>query len=333
MNWSRVALIATALAGLILIALAVAQLAVIPRSLAGTEIGDATAWVVADEDDAVVALDVTSGRVLSRISVAKGPRNIAASADGRSVVVTNRDAGRVTLIAGKTGQIAHVFSGFGDPYDVALSADGRYAYVTDKQKNELDVLDLQALRLVGSVAVGAQPQGRALGDRLWISYGREGKAALTAVDVSTTPEVPRVVGSVSTELPVHDVTAQPDSTNVFVTYWDSRFIGRADAGRGTLVFRKEAGKDVQHLAFDIYSGGRFWVTDHGANKVLVLSTSDGSVVKSLACPGARDIAFGAGNVAVSCRDHVLLVKPNFRGARMLRAAKHLRGVALTLTPR
>lgn len=332
MNWSRVALIATALVGLALIATAVAELALIPGSRAGTRISGTTAWVVADHDNAVVALDVTSGRVLNRIRVAKGPRNIAASTDGGSVVVTNRDAARVTLISGKTGRIAHVFSGFGDPYDVALSTNGRYAYVTDKGKDKLDVLDLRALRLVGSVAVGVQPQGLALGDHLWISYGRQGKSALTAVDVST-PERPRVVGSVNTQLPAHDVTVQPDSSNVFVTYWNSRFVGKADAGQGTLVFRKKAGKDIQHLAFDVDSGSRFWVTDHGADKVLVLSASDGRVIKSLECPGARDIAFGAGNVAVSCRDHVLLVKPNFRGARMIGAADHLRGVALTVTPR
>ena len=63
------------------------------------------AFVAAEDDDRLVVVDVEARQVLRRIPVAAGPHNVAASADGRYVVVTSPPSGRVTLVSARTFRV------------------------------------------------------------------------------------------------------------------------------------------------------------------------------------------------------------------------------------
>lgn len=79
------------------------------------------AFVAAEREARLVAVDVARVRVVRRIAVAAGPHNVTASRDGRHVLVTSPPAGRVTLVDGRSLRTVAVFAGLGYPHDVKLA--------------------------------------------------------------------------------------------------------------------------------------------------------------------------------------------------------------------
>lgn len=319
----------------IALTLAVGALALIPGSLAGPVGGRVTAFVTAEDDDAVVAVELASGRIIRRIPVADGPHNVAVSWNGRFVVATSPPAGRVTLISGWSLRVLHVFDGFGSPHDVELSTNGRYAYVTDETRGQVAVLDLVARRVVRRVAVGAGPHDLAVGDLIWVTHGRR-TTSLTLLDFAgpDNPARPRFLRRVAAHGAPHDISHQPDSANVYITYWDSPFVGKID-GRLRLIFRQRVGVNVHHVAFDYFHGRRLWVTDHATGRILLLSARNGRVLRTQeGCPGVHHVALAPRRVAVACHDsgRLLVFTAGLRGLRSIRVGRGLHGVALVKSP-
>jgi YVTN family beta-propeller protein len=321
---SRIALILAALAALLLV----------PGSVAGPSGGAATAFVTAEDDDVVVAVELASGRIIRRIPVADGPHNIAVSWNGRFVVATSPPARRVTLISGWSLRVLHVFDGFGSPHDVELSDSGRYAYVTDETRGEVVVLDLLTRQVARRVAVGSGPHDLAASSTLiWVTHGRR-TTFLTLLDFAgpDNPARPRVLRRVEAHGAPHDISHQPDSANVYLTYWDSPFVGKLD-GRLRLRFRRHVGVDVHHVVFDYYSGRRLWVTDHSTGRVLLLSAKNGRVLRtSEGCPGIHHVALAPGRVALACHDsgRLLILTRSLRPLRSLSVGHGLHGVAIAV---
>lgn len=314
---------------------ALAALLLVPGSVAGPKSGGATAFVTAEDDDAVVAVELASGRIIRRIPVADGPHNIAVSWNGRFVVATSPPAGRVTLISGWSLRVLYVFDGFGSPHDVELSTSGRYAYVTDETRGQVAVLDLVARRVVRRVAVGVGPHDLAVGDLIWVTHGRS-TTSLTLLDFAgpDNPARPRFLRRVPVHGAPHDISHQPDSANVYITYWDGQFVGKLD-GRLKVRFRRRVGVNVHHVAFDYYSGRRLWVTDHSTGRVLLLSARTGRVLRtSEGCSGVHHVALARGRVAVACHDsgRLLVLTRKLRPLRSVHVGHGLHGVAIAVRP-
>ena len=99
-------------------------LAAVPgRALGRATGGAAVALVTADLEAHVVALELSSGRVLTRIRTAPGPRSIEASAYGQ-VVVAHIPAGVVTILDAATLSVRAVLHGFGEPRYAAMHPGG-----------------------------------------------------------------------------------------------------------------------------------------------------------------------------------------------------------------
>jgi protein MpaA len=311
-------------------ALAFAALFLAPAARAPLDTSTLRAYVTAEDDDAVVAVDLSSGRVLRRIPVADGPHNIAADPDGFRVVVTSPPAGRVTLLSGRALRVEHVFGGFGSPHDVELSPDGRYAYVTDESRGQIGVLDLVSRRVTARIRVGPRPHDLAVGDLVWVTHRGSN---LTALDLRR-PAHPRVTGHVAAGGPAHDISRAPDTANVYVTYWNSGTWGGIDAGTGRLLFRRRAGDLIHHVQFDYFAGNRAWLTDHADGRVLLASARTGRVLRTVAgCPGAHHVALARGRVAVACHDsgRLLVLDRSARKVRSIRVGRGLHGVAIAQT--
>jgi DNA-binding beta-propeller fold protein YncE len=121
----------------LLAAAAALLLLLAPGAAARPTGGTLVAFVSAEDDDELVAVQPITGEVLRRLAVANGPHNVAAAPDGRSVLVTSPPAGRVTLVDARMRRVVKVFGGFGSPHDVEVAPDSRYAYVTDEHGGRL----------------------------------------------------------------------------------------------------------------------------------------------------------------------------------------------------
>lgn len=296
--------------------------------------GTAVAFVAAEQASQLVAVDLTTGRVVGRIRMPSGPRNVAATGDLRFLLVTSPRAGTVTVVDSFTQRIVKTFRGFGHPNDVAVESN--YAYVTDSRRGQLVVIELARRRIVARVGVGRQPVSVAVGDVALVTH-RPPNPYLTVVDLRR-PRTPRVSGrlAVPAEGGARDISEQADSANAYVTGCSSGGVGGIDWGNGRVLWWRKVGGSVRDVAFDYFHGRRVWVSDVHAGEVIALSSDKGRVLRRLrGCPGAGPIAFGgAAWVAASCRNaRALAVWDTRRWRRTLVAVGgNPYGVAVAVVP-
>lgn len=301
---------------------------------AGAALGGGTgvAFVALPERAEVVAVDVSTGKLLRRIAVPRGPQEVAAYHDTSRrrdfVLVASPPAGAVTLIDAFSQRVVKVWGGFGSPAGVVV--DGLRAYVTDNQHGQLVVLDLRRQRIVTRMSVGPRPRALAVGDLAIVAHDH--RTSLTLVDVRRRT----VLGSVSVGGFVQSISKQPDTANVLVTFRDSGDVALVDWGRRRVVFRRAVAKGTRQVVMDAFHGRRAWVADSAGDRVLDVSTRDGRVRRALrGCAGAHSLAYiGTASIVATCpRSARLAVWSTRRSTvRLIRIGDKPAGVAIAILP-
>jgi YVTN family beta-propeller protein len=109
--------------------------------------------------DYIAEIDPTNGNVIRRIQTGNGAHNFLASADGKTLYVTNRVAGTISVLDGATLAITGTLQAPGGPDDMAMSPDGHELWVTGRWHAWVDVIELASGALKTSVPVGRSPHG------------------------------------------------------------------------------------------------------------------------------------------------------------------------------
>ena len=254
------------------------------RSAGGTPL----ALVTADLESSVVAVDVSSGRVLRRLATPADPRSIE-SVGWTGALVAHTASGRMTLIDSYL-RVRPVTGGFGAPRYTAVAPDRRLAYVTDSAREEVAVVDIRGRRVVGRVGVGGPARHLGIdrgGTRLWVALGN--RAAALAVLSLSDPGRPRVVGMIRPPFLAHDVGFTPGGRRVWVTSGDRRRVALFDARTGELVRTIAGDAPPQHVTF---MGDRAFVTS-GDDAVLRVHALDGRLLRSAPVPvGSYNVQHG-----------------------------------------
>ena len=250
--------------------------------------GTPLALVTADLESSVVAVDVSTGRVHSRLPTPADPRSIE-SIGQTGALVAHTAGGRMVLIDSDL-RVHPIAGAFGAPRYTAVSPDSRLAYVTDSAREEIVVVEVLGRRVVGRVDVGGP--GRHLGidrdgTRLWVALGS--KATALAVLSLAEPRRPRVVGTIRPPFLAHDVGFTPGGRRVWVTSGDRRRIAIYDARTGQLVRTIAGDAPPQHVTF---MGDRAFVTS-GDDAVLRVHALDGRLLRSTPVPvGSYNVQHG-----------------------------------------
>jgi hypothetical protein len=193
----------------------------------GTPVG----FVSLPAGGALVVVELPGGGTVARVGVPGEPAAVAASMNGRRVLVVSPNAGAVTEIDGIHNRVLRVFHGFAHPTDVAFDYEPpvgivtpRFAFVLERARATLAVLDLARGRIATRLAVGARPEQLAVdGTTLWIAHAAD--STLTRVNV-TSPTRPRLLVSLDTGRTVGALVADPDLDSVFVSFRGSGRIAR-----------------------------------------------------------------------------------------------------------
>jgi len=294
--------------------------------------GTPAAFVTVERSSQLVGVDLTTGKIVARIRVPAGPRDVAAYG-ARYVLVASPRAGAVSLVDAFRARVLKVWRRFGRP--VSVDTNGAYAYVADSARSELAIIHLATRRVTGRVAVRPEPHDIAVGDSVLVTHSTA-NGNLTVAELSWNRGRVLRFHHFSAGGAARDISSQPDSAYAYVTYANSGIVGGLDWGTEGLRWQRDVGEEVAAVAVDYYRGKRLWITDREAGTVLAVASDDGSVLRRLrGCPGAHGVAFvGAAWVAAACSDADALAFWSQRTweRRLVRVGARPHGVAEVVLP-
>lgn len=262
-------------------ALSVRSTSALASRLGGTPL----AYVTADLESHVVALELRTARVVDRIRTGPGPRSIEA-VRGTIAVVAHTEHGVVSLLDA-TGRLRAEVEGFAAPRYTAVHPGLPYAYVTDSEREEIVVLDVDRGRVLWRTAVpgparhvSVSPDGQAL----WTALGTA--AARVAMLETSDPRRPKLVRTLAPPFLAHDVVFAPDGQAAWVTSGSERKVAVYRAGRPRRIIA--AGSPPQHVAF---GGGKAFVAS-GDDGTVRRHRLDGDLVREARVPaGSYNVSF------------------------------------------
>ena len=114
-------------------------------------------WGTDTGGDEIYALDAFSNRLLGKLTVGTAPNHLAIIGD--SLYVTVGGTNEVAVVGDVMGQVSvkgRIKVG-GKPRGIRPSPDGKRLYVTSEGTDELNVIDIAAQKVVGTVPVGRRP--------------------------------------------------------------------------------------------------------------------------------------------------------------------------------
>lgn len=125
---------------------------------------DTRLYVACNHGNTLQVLDAATLSLIKEIPTGAGAYNVEPSPDGRWVIVTNKKAQSVSLIAADSlAEVARIPTTKKIPHGVAYSPDGRYAFISQESigmdPGAVDVIDLTTRAKVATAPVPLQPTG------------------------------------------------------------------------------------------------------------------------------------------------------------------------------
>jgi YVTN family beta-propeller protein len=109
--------------------------------------------------DYIAEIDPHDGHIIQKVHTGNGAHNFLATPDGKTLYVTNRVAGTISVLDADTLAITATLLAPGGPDDMALSPDGKELWVTGRWHASVDVIELASGTLKATVPVGRSPHG------------------------------------------------------------------------------------------------------------------------------------------------------------------------------
>ena len=307
--------------------LGAAGLVLAPEAFARRLGGVSTALVTADLESHVVAVDLTSGRVLRRIRTGPGPRAIERI--GNDALVAHTEHGALTLIDGARMRVRRTIEGLAEPRYAA--AWDEYAFVTDSRLGQLVAIELATGRVVDRIEVGGAPRHLSFersGRVVWVVLGNTADR-VAVVDVGV-PRRMRLVRRFSPPFLAHDVGFGPG--RVWLTGGASREVAIYDP-RGRAV-RLPADAPPQHVAF---LGRLALVASGDSGSLRVHDARTGKLLRTSPIPlGSYNVDRGVGGAQAVTpsldRGTLCVTDPRGRVVRRLRVARSSHDACVVVTP-
>jgi len=147
-----------------------------------------TAWVASQPQGAtaLVRLDLTMWKEVTRVPVDKTPRGLELSPDGRRVFFTLAGVNAIQVLDTANNRIATQIPVGASPHYAPFTPDGRWALAVVQGPGELGILDTANNTLAGTVAVGKAPHwSMSSADGRTAYVTNEGSNDVSVVDVSS----------------------------------------------------------------------------------------------------------------------------------------------------
>lgn len=162
-------------------------------------------------------------KVVATAEIGGTPSGIAMTPDGKTLVITKRDADQMALVDADTLRVEGTVGVGHRPYGIIVDAEGKRAYMADVYGDDVSVVDLEARKLAGTVKTGKRPYVVALAaGKGFVTDQYEGKVAV--FDLATLQPITRVaVGDYP-----DGIEASFDRKSIYVVNWESNTVSRID---------------------------------------------------------------------------------------------------------
>ena len=116
------------------------------------------------DENSVAIVDTTSRTKIGTVAVGRGPIQVHATPDGRSVYVANQGsdaepADTVSVIEVATGRVIDTIRTGRGAHGVAVSNNGSLVFITNIVEGTVSVIDASTRALVAAFRVGQGPNG------------------------------------------------------------------------------------------------------------------------------------------------------------------------------
>ncbi len=140
-----------------------------------------------------LALATAWGGPAASAAAYRSPIAVAVAPDGKTLYVSDRTAGCVTILDAAAGKPVRDMAVPGEPMGLALATDGKTLYVAERRANAVAVIDTAQAGVVKRIAVGAWPVAAVLspGEKRLYTCNR-GDHSLSVVDLAAGKEIQRI---------------------------------------------------------------------------------------------------------------------------------------------
>ncbi|MCU0305802.1 MAG: beta-propeller fold lactonase family protein [Thermoanaerobaculales bacterium] len=155
---------------------------------------DRIALVTAEDDRLLLAVDVSSGKVLQAVDTGAEISHMVATAPGGAhAFVANIGSGSVTVVDLALGRrVASIATGAGAE-GVAVTPDQRQVWVTNRAADTVTVISVANLERIAELEAGSFPiRAEATGDGRWVLVTNAGSNDLSVFSTKDLAEVRRI---------------------------------------------------------------------------------------------------------------------------------------------
>src|SRR2546426_3764744 len=231
------------------------------------------------KDDAVAVIDTAQNKVVSTISVPKGPHGLVMTPDGRRVCVSSDGASTVSVIDTAGDRVVASIDVGANPHGLAVSGDGTRVLVLGWGSNRALIIDTLTDRVIGEVPV-AQPHNGTLsrdGRTGWVASQQQGATALVRLDLVTWKEV----GRVPLDKTPRGLELSPDGRRVFFTLAGVNAIEVLDTTTNRVITQVAVGASPHYAPFT--PDGRWALAVvQGPGELSILDTANTTLAGSVA---------------------------------------------------
>lgn len=116
-------------------------------------------YVVAEEEGALLVVDLDRNRVSRKIKVGKQPHSVILDPAGTKAFVSNQWSDNISVIDLSEGMVIDTLITGNGPAGLALSADGKALYVVNSYSSDLSIVDLATGEEFKRLSAGNNPTG------------------------------------------------------------------------------------------------------------------------------------------------------------------------------
>ncbi len=225
----------------------------------------------------ITVTDIQTKKVVKTIDVGGGSHHLAATPDGRFVIVTVPSKSGIAVIdVQNLENVNFIETGLVSNYPV-VSPDGNRVYVTNKGNDTISVVDLKSESVIANIPVGTRPDHAIVsrdGNFVYVANG--GSDDVSVIDANSL----KVVLTVEAGETPHGIGVSPDGDKVYVANSEGRSISVIDTESGKILETIKVGSEISHI--EITPNGKQILANSESDKsIFVIDVSSGEIERTI----------------------------------------------------